>query len=109
MGTNRTDDQPADSSTRTGRIAIGNERDLHGIASAVRRPRIQDRQGTSAQRKKTSHASTVMRGQAPRCSVTSQRTVHGTRFEPSVYGERSEEHTSELQSPYDLVCRLLLE
>src|SRR5207248_4131926 len=23
-------------------------------------------------------------------------------------GERSEEHTSELQSPYDLVCRLLL-
>src|SRR5438094_7057368 len=25
------------------------------------------------------------------------------------YGFRSEEHTSELQSPYDLVCRLLLE
>src|SRR5437867_6111897 len=25
------------------------------------------------------------------------------------YCERSEEHTSELQSPYDLVCRLLLE
>src|SRR5437867_7772110 len=24
-------------------------------------------------------------------------------------GARSEEHTSELQSPYDLVCRLLLE
>src|SRR5437867_7663467 len=24
-------------------------------------------------------------------------------------GSRSEEHTSELQSPYDLVCRLLLE
>src|SRR5207248_11111710 len=28
------------------------------------------------------------------------------RFQPE---ERSEEHTSELQSPYDLVCRLLLE
>src|SRR5207248_11739323 len=28
-------------------------------------------------------------------------------FEPSF--ARSEEHTSELQSPYDLVCRLLLE
>src|SRR5437867_10769831 len=27
----------------------------------------------------------------------------------STYGMRSEEHTSELQSPYDLVCRLLLE
>src|SRR5207248_5516026 len=25
------------------------------------------------------------------------------------YQDRSEEHTSELQSPYDLVCRLLLE
>src|SRR5437867_8461904 len=25
------------------------------------------------------------------------------------FGLRSEEHTSELQSPYDLVCRLLLE
>src|SRR5437867_7553688 len=28
---------------------------------------------------------------------------------PAPRGERSEEHTSELQSPYDLVCRLLLE
>src|SRR5437867_8679424 len=27
----------------------------------------------------------------------------------AVYVTRSEEHTSELQSPYDLVCRLLLE
>src|SRR5437867_5984525 len=26
-----------------------------------------------------------------------------------IYLSRSEEHTSELQSPYDLVCRLLLE
>src|SRR6266516_1516208 len=26
-----------------------------------------------------------------------------------IYLQRSEEHTSELQSPYDLVCRLLLE
>src|SRR5438034_7437550 len=28
---------------------------------------------------------------------------------PAVYGDRSEEHTSELQSHSDLVCRLLLE
>src|SRR5207248_5198057 len=28
---------------------------------------------------------------------------------PAVLEARSEEHTSELQSPYDLVCRLLLE
>src|SRR5207248_3505964 len=34
-----------------------------------------------------------------------------TLFAPAadkVYRHRSEEHTSELQSPYDLVCRLLL-
>src|SRR6266705_6852906 len=30
-------------------------------------------------------------------------------FSPQPAGLRSEEHTSELQSPYDLVCRLLLE
>src|SRR5207248_10477830 len=29
--------------------------------------------------------------------------------DPGRPGPRSEEHTSELQSPYDLVCRLLLE
>src|SRR5207248_11491778 len=32
-----------------------------------------------------------------------------TRRDESGVAERSEEHTSELQSPYDLVCRLLLE
>src|SRR5438094_5470756 len=42
-----------------------------------------------------------------------RRRVHdgpraGGRDAPGV-GVRSEEHTSELQSPYDLVCRLLLE
>src|SRR5207248_5110779 len=30
-------------------------------------------------------------------------------FRPNYPYVRSEEHTSELQSPYDLVCRLLLE
>src|SRR5437867_10668842 len=34
-------------------------------------------------------------------ALAALRTEHGSR--------RSEEHTSELQSPYDLVCRLLLE
>src|SRR5437867_7448838 len=33
---------------------------------------------------------------------------HGARHLPELE-VRSEEHTSELQSPYDLVCRLLLE
>src|SRR5437773_9144848 len=31
------------------------------------------------------------------------------KFEPELHQVRSEEHTSELQSHHDLVCRLLLE
>src|SRR5437867_6499874 len=38
---------------------------------------------------------------------TSGSETKSSRFDPST--ARSEEHTSELQSPYDLVCRLLLE
>src|SRR5256885_6220017 len=34
---------------------------------------------------------------------------HGRRTLENVLGSRSEEHTSELQSPCNLVCRLLLE
>src|SRR5207248_10378980 len=40
------------------------------------------------------------------------RRAIGSRLERAVAApgdRRSEEHTSELQSPYDLVCRLLLE
>src|SRR5690348_17447214 len=43
---------------------------------------------------------------------TSREVVHGTRFSiPKGFwlSGRSEEHTSELQSPVHLVCRLLLE
>src|SRR5207248_9753252 len=40
-----------------------------------------------------------------------RRTAPESRWpgDPAVRLARSEEHTSELQSPYDLVCRLLLE
>src|SRR5207248_5974140 len=34
---------------------------------------------------------------------------NGNAYGHGDHGNRSEEHTSELQSPYDLVCRLLLE
>src|SRR5207248_3652024 len=37
------------------------------------------------------------------------RERDGIAHPPSTTATRSEEHTSELQSPYDLVCRLLLE
>src|SRR5258708_25316796 len=36
-------------------------------------------------------------------------TLLGERFAKESFGNRSEEHTSELQSPDHLVCRLLLE
>src|SRR5437868_9927279 len=35
--------------------------------------------------------------------------LRGRRAEPGAAERRSEEHTSELQSRFDLVCRLLLE
>src|SRR5207248_8210886 len=44
-----------------------------------------------------------------RRSSTSTRTGSPRAITGEVLDLRSEEHTSELQSPYDLVCRLLLE
>src|SRR5574337_1395419 len=43
---------------------------------------------------------------APSCGLHSQG---GVRRDVRASGSRSEEHTSELQSPLNLVCRLLLE
>src|SRR5205807_7625477 len=40
---------------------------------------------------------------------SSKRLYHNTNPSRSQYRIRSEEHTSELQSPCNLVCRLLLE
>src|SRR5437773_6557183 len=45
------------------------------------------------------------RGQHPRVA----RVLGTPRRQPDDAGMRSEEHTSELQSHHDLVCRLLLE
>src|SRR5437867_8532805 len=45
-------------------------------------------------------------------SNVQSRVIHEQRFgirRRTPQCRRSEEHTSELQSPYDLVCRLLLE
>src|SRR5258708_26071664 len=50
---------------------------------------------------------------SPACDRCAFRTVpcppNGTATHPGRAYERSEEHTSELQSPDHLVCRLLLE
>src|SRR5437867_7919626 len=72
--------------------------------------------GLAAVRNRTSRAGappgTLKRNQSTSCgfsmaSVSSYWDV--LPVAPSRIGFRSEEHTSELQSPYDLVCRLLLE
>src|SRR6266446_8246249 len=42
-------------------------------------------------------------------SAPDQHLLHGRFVEPDSTRPRSEEHTSELQSPCNLVCRLLLE
>src|SRR5207248_11206655 len=55
---------------------------------------------TSKGRHATRRASTAARSCATQRSATCS---------PRAVSIRSEEHTSELQSPYDLVCRLLLE
>src|SRR5256885_5928654 len=44
-----------------------------------------------------------------RCSTTSSARAGGKRAQALQGRQRSEEHTSELQSPCNLVCRLLLE
>src|SRR5438094_3320799 len=44
-----------------------------------------------------------------RFSLPVARCISSVRERSRVCVQRSEEHTSELQSPYDLVCRLLLE
>src|SRR5437867_8880197 len=54
-------------------------------------------------------------GSAQRVEATLLYSIQRQQLEDQVTSvtglpyERSEEHTSELQSPYDLVCRLLLE
>src|SRR5438067_10780564 len=48
--------------------------------------------------------------QSPTLSTIGKKPVHGEDDEqPELTVSRSEEHTSELQSRFDLVCRLLLE
>src|SRR2546430_13488426 len=42
-------------------------------------------------------------------SSAKSRSTHSTCCDPSEASKRSEEHTSELQSQSNLVCRLLLE
>src|SRR5256885_13077002 len=52
---------------------------------------------------------TLFRSGRRHCEPTPVGKGLGSTSSPSPHEERSEEHTSELQSPCNLVCRLLLE
>src|SRR6266516_5230503 len=52
---------------------------------------------------------TLFRSIAPRSAAGLRSRWRVRRSATGPTRDRSEEHTSELQSPYDLVCRLLLE
>src|SRR5207248_7794033 len=56
----------------------------------------------------TEHVEKIHRAVA-RASVQTGAPIMAHSMPAVGTGPRSEEHTSELQSPYDLVCRLLLE
>src|SRR5699024_11906268 len=45
----------------------------------------------------------------PGCSLSATFTASSKSSSSSNFARRSEEHTSELQSRFDIVCRLLLE
>src|SRR5437868_12998741 len=51
----------------------------------------------------------ISRPRSPRSSRSTSRTRATPSGRPRPAPRRSEEHTSELQSRFDLVCRLLLE
>src|SRR2546426_3096011 len=77
------------------------------LCPAAVRPRL-TRSGPSASKAVVSKAlcSGLM---APSFRVWRGKQIRGAGTKPCTTAFRSEEHTSELQSPCNLVCRLLLE
>src|SRR5437867_5927689 len=51
--------------------------------------------------------STCCQPRSPSSTLSSSFSIWAVNPTSNTAGKRSEEHTSELQSPYDLVCRLL--
>src|SRR2546426_6009480 len=65
---------------------------------------------TTLFRSPSTRRSTTCRGSTSSCAGRPTRRLPSSApCEPSCRRSRSEEHTSELQSPCNLVCRLLLE
>src|SRR5256885_7579669 len=75
---------------------------LHDALPILMRPEISCSKKCRLERGKLPGDCQKRKGQA--------RSMKAMRFQsPCLAGKRSEEHTSELQSPCNLVCRLLLE
>src|SRR5207248_11531994 len=93
------------------RYGYGGHRDLHSFPTR-RSSDLRNRYPNA-----TSNDVCTRSGTPPFLEKRSGRTARSCEQHPAVgaatadtlTGSRSEEHTSELQSPYDLVCRLLLE
>src|SRR5207248_11717548 len=79
-------------------VAISSSRDQGGALGGARRGAGACEGGRLGQRRSRDRPADPHRGEH-----------HRNREGLAEGRERSEEHTSELQSPYDLVCRLLLE
>src|SRR5207248_10033419 len=79
-------------------------RDLGGTLSSEHAHRIAAGAETMALRVERMNANALALGRW----LEAQPKVARVHY-PGLASHRSEEHTSELQSPYDLVCRLLLE
>src|SRR5207248_10279956 len=77
---------------------------LHDALPICRSPRARSRRGRSGSGSRRGGPAPARRA----CATRAGRRGDGGR-PARVAHARSEEHTSELQSPYDLVCRLLLE
>src|SRR2546430_185273 len=86
---------------RGGGSAVGAAR--HAQRAGVREPRLHGRVRGLCYHVADARARLVGR------EVNAQLVVDGRRGDPSAHQDRSEEHTSELQSQSNLVCRLLLE
>src|SRR5207248_11248912 len=91
-------------------------RDLHPFPTrrssdlgAVRARRSPHRRGLRGRGPACATEALNMRSSRVRSAAPRSAATRGSRPPGRTRAPRSEEHTSELQSPYDLVCRLLLE
>src|SRR5207248_8444005 len=98
----------AQQSTRALRIKVPAERIRSAaIDTAERSLTVETTEATGCAEHHELTGQRTRRGESPITFEAEHR--HPRSPADTAYGTRSEEHTSELQSPYDLVCRLLLE